>query len=75
MSDALVRMAAFLIQAEPWKPDRGGAQKEKTCCRCKKQKVMEKFSPASSMCKVCHTALSQEWREKRKRGAAGKWSA
>jgi hypothetical protein len=66
MSDAIARMAFYLSQAPGWKPDRGGTQKEKTCCRCKKQKVMEKFSPASSMCKLCHTALSQEWRDRRK---------
>lgn len=66
MSDALFRMTAFLIQSPPWKPDRFGVQKEKTCSRCKKQKPMEKFGVGASLCKLCHTELTQAWREKRK---------
>lgn len=68
MSDALTRMAAFLIQSPGWKPDRFSVQREKLCSKCKKKKNLEKFSYGGSICKVCTVDLTKQWRKNRKAG-------
>jgi hypothetical protein len=68
MSEAIRDMVAFLIQSPGWKPDRFSVQREKTCTRCKVKKHLEKFAFSASLCKKCHTELTQQWRKNRKRG-------
>src|SRR5258706_14890793 len=63
MSDALLRMAAYLIQAEKWTPDRNSVQREKTCTRCHMTKHLEKFSFAGAICKTCRSELALKWKK------------
>ena len=67
MSDAIARMALYLAQAEPWKPDRFSTPRERVCVRCRKVKDTEKFGMASSICRECHTKLTQEWRKNQRK--------
>lgn len=68
MSDAIARMAIYLAQAAPWKPDRFSVQREKVCAKCKKKRHIEKFSYGHSTCKQCATLLTKQWRKNRKAG-------
>ena len=65
MSDALTRMAAYLIQSPGWKPDRFAVQREKTCTRCHKKKSLEKFAYSASLCKACYVELTKQWKKNR----------
>jgi hypothetical protein len=71
MSDALVRMAAFLIQSPGWKPDRATADQIRRCSGCKSWKHVDHFTPTDHLCRPCRKVLSHN---NRKRVAAGKWS-
>jgi len=77
MSDALVRMAAYLIQAEPWKPDRATAAQIRRCSACKSWKAADDFSPQDHLCRPCRKELSRANRKRKdgRRTAQGRWSA
>lgn len=68
MSDALSRMAAFLLQSPPWKPDRFAVQREKVCRRCHMKKTLEKFAFSTDVCKTCRKDLDAQHRKNWRRG-------
>jgi hypothetical protein len=70
MSDAIARMAFYLSQAEPWKPDRATAEQIRRCSACKSWKHVDHFSPSDPLCRPCRKVLS---RENRKRAGNGRW--
>ncbi len=67
MSDAIARMATYLAQAAPWKPDRFAVQREKVCKRCRGKKHIEKFRFSDEVCKQCRKELDEQHRKNRKR--------
>lgn len=68
MSDAIARMAIYLVQAPGWKPDRFSVQREKVCKRCHGKKNLEKFAFSDDVCKQCRKELAEQHRKNRKRG-------
>lgn len=71
MTDAIARMAFYLSQAEPWKPDRATTAQIRRCSGCKSWKAADDFSPTDHLCRPCRKTLSRTNRRK----ASGKWAA